>query len=100
LAYPYPGKSTITRELFIRKKLNSFVFHGIFEHFARSFLCVSMLINEDFQTFERQKNANSGRFKFGHCLMSGELFINSAEVIFIFYILFYKVYIIILLNIV
>jgi hypothetical protein len=38
LAYPYPGKSTITRELFIRKKLNNLVFHGIFEHFAKSFL--------------------------------------------------------------
>jgi hypothetical protein len=69
--------------LFIIKKLNNFVFHGIFEHFAKSFLWVNMLINEDFQTFERQKNANSGKFKFGHCLISATLFINSADLIFI-----------------
>jgi hypothetical protein len=41
-----------------------------------------MLISDDFQTFERQKNANSGKFKFGHCLISATLFINSADVIF------------------
>jgi hypothetical protein len=83
LAYPYHGKSTITRKLFITKKLNNLVFHGIFEHFAKSFLWVNILINEDFHTFERQKNANSGKFRFGHCLISGALFINSADVIFI-----------------
>ena len=83
LAYPYHGKSTITRELFITKKLNNLVFHGIFEHLAKSFLWVNILINEDFHTFERQKNANSGKFKFGHCLISTTLFINSADVIFI-----------------
>ena len=83
LAYPYHGRSTIIRELLIRKKLNNLVFHGIFEHFAKIFLWVNILINEDFQTFERPKNANSGKFKMGHCLMSATLFINSAEVIFI-----------------
>ena len=75
LAYPYHGRSTITRSLFIIKKLNNFVFHGIFEHFAKSFLWVNMLISEDFQTFERQKNANSGKFKLGHCLISATLFL-------------------------
>jgi hypothetical protein len=84
LAYQYHGKSTITQELFITKKLNNLVFHGIFEHLAKSFLCVSILINEDFHTFERQKNANSGKLKFGHCLISATLLINSAEAIFIF----------------
>ena len=83
LAYPYHGKSTIIHELFIKKKLNNLVFHGIFEHLAKSFLWVSMLINEDFHTFERQKNTNSGKFKSGHCLISATLFINSADVIFI-----------------
>ena len=38
LAYPYHGRSTITRLLLIKKKLNNFVFQGIFEHFAKSFL--------------------------------------------------------------
>ena len=66
LAYPYHGRSTMTRSLFIIKKLNSFVFPGILEHLAKFFHCVNMLINEDFQTFERQKNANSGKFKLGH----------------------------------
>ena len=84
-AYPYHGKSTMTRELLTTKKLNNFVFHGIFEHLAKSFLWVSILINEDFHTLERQKNANSGKFKFGHCLISATLFINSAEVIFIWW---------------
>ena len=84
LAYQYHGKSTITHELFIKKKLNNLVFHGIFEHFAKSFLWVNILINEDFHTFERQKKANSGKFKFGHCLISATLFINSADLIFIF----------------
>lgn len=42
-----------------------------------------MLISEDFHTFERQKNVNSGKFKLGHCFISVTLFINSAEVIFI-----------------
>ena len=84
LAYPYHGRSTIIRELFIIKKLNSFVFHGIFEHFARFFLWVNMLINDDFQTFERQKNANSGKFNIGHWFMFAALFINSAEEIFMF----------------
>ena len=83
LAYQYHGKSTITQELFTRKKLNNLVFHGIFEHLANSFLWVSILINEDFHTFERQKKANSGKFKFGHCFISTTLLINSAEVIFI-----------------
>ena len=80
---------SITRQIYNNsriinnKKLNNLVFHGIFEHLAKSFLWVSILINDDFHTFERQKNANSGKFKFGHCLMSTTLFINSAEVIFI-----------------
>ena len=82
-AYPYHGKSTIIRSLFIIKKLNNFVFHGIFEHFAKSFLWVNMFISDDFHTFERQKNTNSGKFKFGHCLISATLFINSADLIFI-----------------
>ena len=82
-AYPYQGKSTIIRELFIIKKLNNLVFHGIFEHLAKSFFLVNMLISEDFHTFERQKKANSGKFKFGHCLISATLFMNSDEVIFI-----------------
>jgi hypothetical protein len=69
--------------LFIIKKLNNLVFHGIFEHLAKSFFWVSMLISEDFHTFERQKKANSGKFKFGHCLISATLFMNSDEVIFI-----------------
>jgi hypothetical protein len=82
LAYQYHGRSTIIRSLLIIKKLNNFVFHGIFEHFARFFLWVNILINDDFQTFERQKNANSGKFKFGHCVISVTLFINSADLIF------------------
>ena len=82
-AYQYQGKSTITRDLFTTKKLNNLVFHGIFEHLAKSFLWVNILISEDFHTFERQKKANSGKFKFGHCLTSATLFINSAEIIFI-----------------
>ena len=83
LAYPYHGKSTITHDLLIKKKLNNFVFHGTFEHLAKSFLWVNILINEDFQTLERQKKANSGKFKSGHCSIFGTLFINSADVIFI-----------------
>ncbi|MBR4633633.1 hypothetical protein IKO50_01390 [bacterium] len=82
-AYPYHGKSTITRELFITKKLNNLVFQGILEHLAKFFLCTNIFINEDFHTFERQKNANSGKFKTGHCFISATLFTNSAETIFI-----------------
>jgi hypothetical protein len=82
-AYQYHGKSTIIRELFIKKKLNNFVFHGIFEHFAKSFFCVNIFINEDFPTFERQKKAISGRFKFETCSIFAALLINSDEVIFI-----------------
>ena len=82
LAYQYHGRSTITQDLFTTKKLNNLVFHGIFEHLANSFLWVNILISEDFQTLERQKNANSGKFKLGHCLISATLFINSAELIF------------------
>ena len=71
------------RELLIVKKLNNFVFQGIFEHLAKFFLCTNIFINEDFHTFERQKNANSGKFKTGHCFISATLFTNSAEIIFI-----------------
>ena len=83
LAYPYHGKSTITRESLIRKKLNNLVFQGILEHLAKSFLCTNILIKEDFQTFERPKNANSGKSRSGHCFISATLFMNSDEIIFI-----------------
>ena len=82
-AYQYHGKSTITRDLFIRKKLNNLVFHGIFEHFARLLFWVNILISEDFHTFERQKNANSGKFSSGHWSIFATLFMNSDDVIFI-----------------
>ena len=52
---------------------------------ARPFLLVSILINEDFPTFERPINANSGNLNWGHELMFGELEMNSAVVITILY---------------
>lgn len=82
-AYQYHGKSTNIQELFIIKKLKSLVFHGILEHFAKFFLWVNILIRDDFHTFERPKKANSGKSKFGHRLIFGTLFTNSADVIFI-----------------
>jgi len=82
-AYPYHGKSTIAQELFITKKLNNLVFHGIFEHLARSFFWVNIFIKDDFHTFERPKNTNSGKFKTGHWSILATLFINSADIIFI-----------------
>lgn len=83
LAYQYHGKSTNTKDLLIKKKLNNFVFHGIFELLARSLTFTNILIKEDFPTLERPKNANSGIFKFGHWFISTTLLRNSAEVIFI-----------------
>lgn len=83
LAYQYHGKSTITHESFMMKKFNNFVFQGTFEHFARSHLCDSKLISDDFQTLERPKKTNSGKLKSGHWSNSIALLTNLAEVILI-----------------
>jgi len=66
------------------KWLISLVFPGVCETFARLFLSVSILIRDDFPTFERPIKANSGRSVFGHCFRSVLLEINVEEIIFIF----------------
>jgi hypothetical protein len=64
------------------KWLISLVFPGVWDTFARFFRSVSILINEDFPTFDRPMNANSGRSVLGHCFRSGLEERNSALEIF------------------
>ena len=84
-AYPYPGKSTIYHSLFIRKWLISIVLPGVAEVFARFFLSVSILINEDLPTFDRPMNAYSGILPSGHFRTSLLLIMNFASLITILF---------------
>jgi hypothetical protein len=55
---------------------------GVFEVRARAFRSNNELISDDLPTFDRPKNAISGRPSLGHCRASKALFINWAELIF------------------
>src|SRR5690606_747352 len=65
LAYPYPGKSTKNQFSLILKWLISWVLPGLPEVLARLLRSVSILIKEDFPTFERPINAYSGSGSLG-----------------------------------
>lgn len=85
-AYPYPGKSTRCRLLTsssIRKKLINWVLPGFTDDFANLFWLVSILITEDFPTFDLQIKAISGKSDTGHWLNILALVTKLADLIFI-----------------
>ncbi len=55
---------------------------GVFDVLARLFLTRSELMRDDFPTFDRPRKDTSGRMSAGHCKLVNELFINSADTIF------------------
>jgi hypothetical protein len=68
---------------FIKKWLIVLVFPGLPDILARCKLPVSRLIREDFPTFERPINPNSGLTGSGHCFNEALLRIYEAEWIII-----------------
>src|ERR1035437_7793780 len=82
-AKPNPGRSTRNQDSLMRKWLISRVFPGVPETFARVLLPVIILINDDFPTFDRPMNANSGRSVSGQSFNEGLLAMKFAEEIFI-----------------
>jgi hypothetical protein len=70
LAYPYPGRSTKQKALFIKKKLISWVRPGVELVFTRRFRFKSVLISEDLPTLERPEKAISGKSAVGKTLFS------------------------------
>jgi hypothetical protein len=66
----------------MRKKFMLCVRPGVLEVRARPLRLRSELISEDFPTFERPKNAISGRRSATQCELSKALLINSADLIF------------------
>ena len=82
-AYPYPGRSTRYHSLLMRKWFTSLVLPGLLEVIASFLLRQSMLIRDDFPTFDLPMNANSGNFCFGFSETLVLLPEKRASVIFI-----------------
>lgn len=59
------------------------VLPGVFDVRAKPFRCSKELMSEDFPTFERPRNAISGKPSVVQCSSEKALLMNSAEVIFI-----------------
>jgi hypothetical protein len=70
----------------MRKKLKSLVFQGMFDVFARLFLWVSVLIRDDFPTFDLPKKAISGYSGGGHCCKVEAEVMNWADLTIIWFI--------------
>ena len=83
LANPYPGRSAMYHSSFMIKWLINVVFPGHPDTFASSFLSKSMLINDDFPTFDLPIKAYSGKFAFGPFRQFVLLITNLEVLIFI-----------------
>ncbi len=78
-AYPYPGKSTRYRLSFIRKYPINLVFPGVTDTLESLLWLASVLINDDFPTFDLPIIANSGKSVWGHSESFEALFTKVAE---------------------
>ena len=67
----------------MKKKLISLVFPGVILAFASDFLCASVLMSEDFPTFDLPKNATSGSEGGGHCWIFAAEVINEEVMLII-----------------